>query len=56
MGIGAGIIGALHGVNALAIVAVGVLTIRYGRSLTNQAMWFGTSSASRHSETTSTRK
>lgn len=38
MGSGAGIVAALHGVNALAIVAVAVLTMRYGRTLTAGGM------------------
>jgi hypothetical protein len=40
MGSGAGIVAALHGVNALAIVAVGVLTIRYASTLTKGSIWF----------------
>jgi hypothetical protein len=57
MGSGAGIIAALHGVNGLAIVGVGILTIRYARTLNKESMWFGSSAgASRHSEAAATRK
>jgi hypothetical protein len=45
MGDGAGIIASLHGINALAIVAVAVLTIRYASRLTKESVWAGTTSA-----------
>jgi hypothetical protein len=41
MGDGAGIIASLHGINALAIVAVAVLTIRYASRLTKESVWAG---------------
>jgi len=45
MGNGAGIIASLHGINALAIVAVAVLTIRYARRLTKESVWAGATSS-----------
>jgi hypothetical protein len=44
MGNGAGIVASLHGLNALAIVAVAVLTIRFARGLSKQSVWMGSSS------------
>jgi hypothetical protein len=41
MGNGAGIIASLHGLNALAIVAVAVLTIRYAKRLSKETVWAG---------------
>lgn len=45
MGNGAGIIASLHGINALAIVAVAVLTIRYARKLAKESVWDGATSS-----------
>jgi hypothetical protein len=45
MGNGAGIVASLHGINALAIVAVGVLTIRYATTLSKQSVWDGATSS-----------
>jgi hypothetical protein len=45
MGNGAGIIASLHGINALAIVAVAVLTIRYARKLSKESVWAGATSS-----------
>lgn len=57
MGNGAGIIASLHGINALAIVAVAVLTIRYARRLAKESVWTGaTSSAGSREEVASGRK
>jgi len=41
MGNGAGIIASLHGINALAVVAVAVLTVRYARRLSKESVWAG---------------
>lgn len=51
MGNGAGIIAALHGINALAIVAVAVLTIRYARTLSKESVWAGVTPSGREAVT-----
>lgn len=45
MGNGAGIVASLHGINALAIVAVAVLTIRYARTVSKESVWAGVTPA-----------
>lgn len=52
LGSGSGIIASLHGLNALAIAAAAVLTVRYGRTLLNAARTstVGTSGAVKPSE------
>ncbi len=47
MGNGAGIIASLHGINALAIVAVAVLMIRYARTVSKESVWAGAVPTSR---------